>query len=154
MNRGAGLTLAPLSRKLVLPTTEERIMDRPKGYSVGITEVRKLYGNYRRPGTWPDGTTQYRVTVKNPAGKTMTFPYFHGPAITRTPTAGEVVGAAISDGMFWEQYPDFEEFCLETDQEPDSKEAKASYDACKSMSERTREIFGDDFDDWCEYSAE
>ncbi|UDL16703.1 hypothetical protein SEA_ATUIN_310 [Arthrobacter phage Atuin] len=128
-------------------------MERPKGYAVGITEVRKLYGNYRRPAMWPDGTTQYRVTIKNPAGKTMSFQYHTGPAVTEKPTVNDVVQAAISDGMFWEQYPDFEDFCKETGQDPEDKETKASYDACKSMSERTRAIFGDDFDTWCEITA-
>jgi hypothetical protein len=128
-------------------------MERPKGYSVGITEVRKLYGNYRRPGSWPDGTTQYRVTVKNPAGKTMTYPYFTGPAITDRPTDKDVLSAIISDGAFWDEYRDFEEFCRETGQDTEDKESRKSYDACKSAYDRTHEIFGRDYDDMAEYVA-
>jgi hypothetical protein len=131
-------------------------MERPEGYTVSIREDRKLYGQRDTKGQWPDGTTKYNVTIKNSRGKTMSFPYHTGPAVTDKPTAKDVIQAVISDGSFYEQYPSLEEFMLESgfDPEDQMKEGKRAYDACKSMSERTRAIFGDDFDDMQEWSQD
>jgi hypothetical protein len=132
-------------------------MERPKGYTASIRENGAMWDNdNKRRNGWPLGTKRWTVTIKNPAGKTMSFQYHTGPAISEKPTFKDVVGAVISDGMFYEQYPTLEEFMLESgfDPEFDMKKAKKAFEACKSMSERTRAIFGDDFDDMSEYTAE
>jgi hypothetical protein len=124
---------------------------RPKGYSASIRQDHELWGTHQTKGMWPNGTMKWTVVLKNPAGKTLTFKYHTGPAVTEKPTFDDVVNAIITDGLFYEDYPTLEEFASETGDEP--HEARRAYEACKSMSERTRAFFGDDFDAICEATA-
>jgi hypothetical protein len=126
-------------------------MPRPKGYSASIRENRTLYGRRETKGVWPDGTKKWTVTLKNPAGKTMSFQYHTGPAITQKPTFDDVVQACITDGLFYEDRPTLEEFAREIGSEPE--EAESAFKACRSTSERMRALFGDDFDQMCEATA-
>jgi hypothetical protein len=123
-------------------------MNRPKGYTASIRENETLYG--KRAGIWPQGTKKWTVTLKNPAGKTMGFQYHTGPAVREKPTFNDVVQACITDGLFYEDNDTLEAFALESgfdlDDRDERKAAEKAFKACQSMSERTRALFGDDFD--------
>jgi hypothetical protein len=125
-------------------------MERPAGYRANITKDRDLYGDDAKKYGWQDGTTKYRVSIINPAGKSVSFNYFTGPAITERPVFEDVVGAAISDATFYENAPTLQEFAAESgmplDGPEEFKAARKTFDACKSMSERLRALLGDDFD--------
>lgn len=132
-------------------------MERPKGYTASIREDRTLYG--KEAGTWPNGTKKWSVTIKNTAtGKTMSFKYHTGPAITAKPTFNDVVQAAITDGLFYEDNQTLPEFALESgwdlDDRDEKRQAVACFKACESMSVRTRAIFGEDFDAMAEHVAD
>lgn len=126
-------------------------MTRPKGYSASIRKEHELWGAHQTRGMWPDGTMKWTVVLKNPAGKTLSFKYHTGPAVTERPTFEDVVQAIISDGSFYEDYPTLEEFARETGEEP--ADARRAFEACRSMSERMRAFFGDDFEEVCEAVA-
>jgi hypothetical protein len=131
-------------------------MNRPKGYTASIRENKTLYG--KEAGIWPQGTKKWTVTVKNPEGKTMSFQYHTGPAVTAKPTFNDVVQACITDGLFYEENPTLADFALESgwdlDDRDEKRSAEAAFKACRSMSERTRALFGGDFDMLAYYTAE
>jgi hypothetical protein len=134
-----------------LPTTTEDIM-RPKGYTASIRENGALWDNdNKRRNGWPLGTKKWSVTLKNPAGKTMSFQYHTGPAVDQKPTFNDVVGAVLSDAAFYENYSTLEEFAKESGQEPE--DAEKGFKACKDMWERSRAFFGDDLDAITEATA-
>lgn len=126
-------------------------MTRPKGYTFSIRHNRDLYGSDRKRGEWPNGTKLWTVTLKNPAGKTMSFQYHTGPAVDRKPTFEDVVQAILSDAAFYEDYPTLEQFARESGQEPD--EAEKGFEACKDLWKRSRAFFGDDLDAITEATA-
>ena len=132
-------------------------VERPKGYSSGITNLGRVEVFAReQKGPWPTGTTKYRVSLKNPEGKTFSFPYYTGPAITERPTFKDVVEAVISDASFYEEYSSFEEFAKESgfDLEFQEKEALSTYNRCKEISEKLHALFGDDYGTMAEYVAQ
>lgn len=132
-------------------------MERPDGYTASITKDRSLWGTDATKAGWPNGTTKYRVQLKNIAtGKTFSFPYYTGPAITTKPTFKDVVGAVISDATFYEEYSTLEEFAAESGLDPyeDRKAAEKTYNACRTISEKLRALLGDDFDNMAEYTAQ
>jgi len=129
-------------------------MNRPKGYSASIRENGTIYGTYLNRAGWADGTKKWSVTLKNPAGKTLAFQYHTGPLVKEKPTFNDVVQALITDGLFYEEYPDLVDFALETGQDPEDPEAIRGFKICKSYSERMRVFFGNDFDAICEATAE
>ncbi len=135
-------------------------MERPDGYTAAITKDRGLYGeaDTKKYG-WPHGTTKYRVQLKNTfTGKTFSFPFYTGPAVTGKPTFKVVVGAVISDATFYEDNPTLETFAAESGMSLDDREERAAaektFKACRNISEKLRALLGDDFDNMAEYTAQ
>lgn len=126
---------------------------RPKGYTASIRENGALWDNNRR-GEWPLGTKKWSVTLKNPAGKTMSFQYHTGPAISEKPQFIDVVQSVMDTTFSYENNPDLESFCRECGYDPEEKEAQRIYNLCKDMAERARAFFGDDFDEMAEHTAD
>ena len=128
-------------------------MARPKGYTASIRENGSLWDNNTR-GEWPLGTKKWSVTLKNPAGKTMSFQFHTGPAIDRKPDFEDVVQSVIDTTISYENNPDLEGFCRECGYDPEEKEAQRIFNLCKDMAERARAFFGDDFGDMQELAAD
>ena len=134
-------------------------MSRPVGYAATIRENGYADQNKPAESGWPNGTKKWSVSIKNPAGKTMSFQYFTGPAHTERPTFDDVMEAAISDGRAYEDYPTLNEFAEAFgydlneedewgDQIPNkpNKKTVAVFEACKSAAERIKKLLGDDYD--------
>lgn len=87
----------------------------------------------------------YKVTLRY-QGRSLTVPFFCGPAITDEPSAADVVSCLISDGCSGEQ--SFEEFCREFGEDPDSRKAEAAWKACAKTATRIRRFLGADYDEF------
>lgn len=77
--------------------------------------------------------------------RTLTVPFFTGPAITDEPTAADVLACLVSDANSGEMT--FSEFCSAFGYDEDSRAAEATWRACRAMAPRVRRFLGSDFDD-------
>lgn len=104
---------------------------------------RAEYGGVEVPEGWTHGTRGYKccLTFK---GRSLTVPFFMGPAHTAEPTAADVLACVCSDARADEQ--SFEEWCSEYGYDADSRKAEQTYKACAAMGPRVRRFLGDAFE--------
>lgn len=86
------------------------------------------------------GARSWKVTLKNPRGRTLTIPYSMGPALTGEPELEDVLECVISDALCYRGVGSIEEFASEFGYELESRgdldRLKRAYNACKRYSER------------------
>lgn len=94
------------------------------------------------------GSVGYTVTLRL-EDRTMTLPYYMGPALVRTPTVEDVLDSLLSDAdsvsnsdgslETWADHYGFE-----LDDEIDRPRTEQVYQVCRSQTEQLRLLLGDD----------
>jgi hypothetical protein len=93
------------------------------------------------------GSSHWRVTLRNRAGRQMTVPFSMGPALSHEPTAREVLSCLIDDAASAEYARSFEEWADELGFDPDSRKAERTYRAVERQSAQLRRFLGDAYQD-------
>ena len=101
------------------------------------------YGGVEVPEGWTPGTHPYKCRMRF-QGRAITVPFYCGPAITREPSAADVLYCLCSDTRAGEQ--DFGEFCSELGYDQDSRKAERIWKACVRTAPKVRRFLGDNFD--------
>lgn len=102
------------------------------------------YGAVEVPAGWTPGTHGYKVTLRF-ARRTLTVPFFMGPAHTKEPSAADVLACIVRDAQIGEN-DTFEEFCNEMCMDSDSRKAEETYKACVALAPRVHRFLGESFD--------
>lgn len=112
--------------------------------------ARATYGNSAAcPDDWSPPPTPWTVRLTRRDGstrRTLTVPFWTGPASTKEPSAADVLSCLISDATFGEQ--SFENFCHELGYDTDSRRAEVTYNQCRRLAPKVRRFLGDLFDDF------
>jgi|SRR5579864_391102 len=102
-----------------------------------------VYGGVEVPEDWTPGTHAYKVTLRL-GRRTLTVPFFMGPAHCKEPTAADVLSCLVSDAFAGEQ--SFEEFCSDFGYDVDSRKAEATWRACAKTAPKLRRFLSEHFD--------
>lgn len=104
------------------------------------------YGGVEVPEGWTHGTHPYKVTLRFQR-RTLTVPFFMGPAHSREPTAADVLYCVCSDARAADD--SFEGWCSEFGYETDSRKAEKTYKACAALAPRVQRFLGDHYEEVC-----
>lgn len=80
----------------------------------------------------------------------MTVPFFTGSAISKEPTAADVLSCLLSDASCHDNARSFEDFASDLGYDSDSRKAERIYKACGSISKRLHRLLGDDFEEFAQ----
>lgn len=97
------------------------------------------FGHDAPPEGFTPGTNSWRVTLRF-QGRQLTVPFFTGPAISKEPTAADVLSCLVSDVSAGEQT--FEDFASEFGYDVDSRKAEKTWRQCVKMAPRVRRFLG------------
>jgi hypothetical protein len=100
------------------------------------------YGGVDLPEGWDPRAHPYRVRLRF-RGRSLTVPFYMGPALEREPTAADVLACLCSDVSMGEQ--SFEDFCSELGYDTDSRKAERTWKACSVLAPKVRRFLGDHF---------
>lgn len=92
---------------------------------------------------WHASASHYVVTLRDSEGDTLDVPFSCGAALTDEPDALVVLDALASDAASVAGRS-FEDWADELGYDSDSRKAEATYEACKSQTERLRRWLGSD----------
>ena len=92
---------------------------------------------------WARHATHYRVTLKC-GRRQMTTPWSQGSAITREPSAADVLDCLASDAVGIENASSFEEWCAEYGYDSDSRKAERIFQTCTRQSADLKALVGED----------
>jgi hypothetical protein len=106
--------------------------------------IKAVYGGVEPSPRFPAGHHPYKITLRY-KGRQLTVPFFCGPAITREPSAADVLSCLISDGQCYENTEDIDEFHREFGGDS-IKETLRAYTACEKMSKKIKDFLGDDYE--------
>ena len=110
-------------------------------------KARVDYGDYNKvPEDFRD-STPWKVTLRM-AGRSLTVPFYTGPAITREPSAADVLECLLDDSSSFENASSFEEWAEEFGYDTDSRKAERTYKAVEAQAKKLRRFLGDDYEDW------
>lgn len=91
----------------------------------------------------PAGSTHWRCMLRR--GKRRITVYFsQGPAISREPTAEDVLDCLASDAAGVENARSFEDWCGEYGYDTDSRKAERIYNVVRRQADALRRLLGDD----------
>lgn len=95
---------------------------------------------------WSKTATHWRC-VLSAHGKRMTVYFSQGSAITREPTATDVLDCLASDAAIAENCTTFEEFAAEMGYDEDSRKAEKGYREIRKQAKRLAMFLGAAFDE-------
>ena len=94
------------------------------------------------PAGFVAGSSSWKVVLRNPRGKTLTVPFYMGPALRGEPELEDVLEAIVSGALAYENNDDILEFASEygysTDTAAERAQVRRTFNACKRLSERLR----------------
>ena len=90
----------------------------------------------------PAGSSHWRVILTR-SGKRMTVPFSQGPAISREPTAEDVLDCLASDAASFENAQSFEDWASEYGYDADSRKAERIYRAVEKQTVKLRAFMGE-----------
>jgi hypothetical protein len=93
---------------------------------------------------WTAGARAWTVRLLY-AGRTLTTPFFQGPAHSQPPSAADVLHCLSTDARAGEW--SFENFCSDFGYDEDSRKARATWEACKKTSAELHALLGDKFEE-------
>lgn len=95
-----------------------------------------------------DGTGwTVKLTRRGKDGRrTLTVPFYMGPAHTREPDASEVLSCLVSDATSFDNARSFEEWASDFGYDPDSRKAEATYREVEAQTARVIRFLGDTWD--------
>jgi hypothetical protein len=102
-----------------------------------------VYGAVEVPEGWQPGTHPYKVTLRF-GRRSLTVPFFMGPARCNAPTAADVLLCLVSDASAGEQ--SFEGFCSDFGYDVGSRKAEATWKACAKTAPKLRRFLREHFD--------
>lgn len=108
-------------------------------------------GGVPLPDGWPAGTHPYKVTLRYQR-RSMTTPFFMGPALERDPSAADVLACLLSDASCAES--SFEDWCSDLGYDADSRKALSTYEACKATAVKLARFLGDDLAEFTRLSSD
>jgi hypothetical protein len=142
-----------------------RVIDAMKG--VGQTDLDRLcttkgvralteYGNRdhdKRAAAddWTKTATPWTVRLRY-QGRTLTVPFWTGPAITHEPSAADVLFCIVSDTYGYEDAQGFEDWCSAYGYDPDSRKAKAMYRQVEALAGKVKRFLENDLDTFASVS--
>lgn len=94
---------------------------------------------------WAREATHWRVTLRY-QGRQMTVPFSQGSAISREPSAADVLDCLASDASGYEQARSFEEWAADYGYDPDSRTAERTYRAIEKQTAALRRLLGSAYD--------
>ena len=101
----------------------------------------------RAPHGFSSGSSAWRVRLTL-EGRTITVPFFMGPACKGDPTAADVLSSLVLDTSAGEQ--SFKDFCLDFGYDANDRdkrrEALTTWNACRRLAPRVRKLLGPHFD--------
>ncbi len=113
--------------------------------------IRSEYNG--EPAPWGDGFTAdgWKVTLmrRDAGGRShrLTVPFWKGIAHNGAePTVFEVMECLCSDAASIENALNFEDWCSELGNDPDSRRAEKTFLACQRIRDRLSSFLGDDFE--------
>lgn len=107
---------------------------------LGLTADARYTGE--APEDWPNARG-WAVTLRYKRRR-LTVPFYQGPAITKDPSAADVIYCLCSDARAGELT--FEEFCSEFGYDVDSRKAERTWRACRETAPKLRRLLGSDFE--------
>lgn len=122
-------------------TTTKRLSELAETVRLEATYGAKL--PWEKQTDWQQRANGYRCTLRY-QGRRFSFDFWQGQGITHDPTAAGVLECLLSDAQAEGQT--FEEWCSDLGEDPDSRRALATFEACRKIGEGLRRLLGDDFD--------
>lgn len=103
------------------------------------------YGTTRPIPNGMEGMHPYTVRLRFQR-RSLTTSFFMGSALTREPTAADVLSSLLLDATSVENAGSFEEWARDLGYDPDSRKAEKIYRACERTVPKLRRFLGDHFD--------
>lgn len=94
---------------------------------------------------WSRTASHWKVTLRWREGdqrRQLTVPFSQGSAISREPTAEDVLDCLASDAASVEQARSFEDWCGDLGYDSDSRRAERTFKACEASARRLRQFLG------------
>jgi hypothetical protein len=108
-------------------------------------KISSKYGGAKVPEGWTPGTHPWLVTLRY-RGRSLTTPFFQGPAIEHEPTPADVLYCLLADVSGFENARSFEDWCGDYGYDTDSRKAEKTWKAIEKQVPKLRRLLGDDFD--------
>jgi hypothetical protein len=102
------------------------------------------YGAVEVPEGWTHGTHPYKVKLTFQK-RSMTVPFFMGPAHEKEPTAADVLSCLCSDARAADD--SFEDWARDLGYDTDSREAEATYKACCAIAPKLTRFLGEHYEE-------
>jgi hypothetical protein len=96
--------------------------------------------NMHADAEWSVSATHYRCILKV-GRRRMTVPFSQGSAITREPTAEDVLDCLASDASGIEN-EQFEDWCANYGYDPDSRKAERTFNICTKQATQLANLLG------------
>jgi hypothetical protein len=90
---------------------------------------------------WMQSATHYKCILKC-GNRQMTVPFNQGVAISREPTAADILNCLASDASSIENAGSFEDWASEFGYSPDSRKAEKTYNICRKQAEQLSRLLG------------
>lgn len=102
-----------------------------------------VMADHALPAGFDPASTSWTVTLRF-QGREISTPYFMGSAITRDPSAREVLDSLLLDARVGDST--FEGFCADFGYDTDSRKAYATWEECRRTEPKLRRFLGDEYE--------
>lgn len=96
---------------------------------------------------YPEGATSWRCTFRY-QGRSLTTPFYMGPALKDPPSTEDVLDCLLSDASFLTDFSGVEDFVESMGYGEDRRRGESTWLAVRKQTDRLRRFLGEEFDQW------